>query len=165
MIDFFCLSKSFFDDLLKRQYIFKKGLFECYFCKPKEITLLTKTINADYYFLPNDHFSDSFNISTDEIVETTKLKNSRLCLIGKKGMEYILDQDKCIFTPFVNISKREFPDCTPFLRFNSLEIYPLLNNNNLIIDIVETGNTMMIHELEIKKEIMDIELFLLRRAK
>lgn len=157
--EFFKLSYSFFNDKKEREFYFKKDGYEVYFLKPKDITRFSELYEIEYFITSNDQFFNNKS-SMFDIVEDKILGIQRLSLIG---LNKDISKITTIVSPYSNIAKEYFPDKKIVHFESSLEIFPILNSDTGIIDIVETGSTMQIHNLIELKEILKTKILILKK--
>lgn len=97
------------------------------------------------------------------------LGKCRMCVAGKN--EYIEDTGRTlrVATKFVNIAKRYYASIgreIEIIKLNgSIELAPLLGPSDVIVDIVESGNTLKENDLKVLAEIFPISArFIANRA-
>lgn len=85
----------------------------------------------------------------------------RMCVAAKKGFS-LEDHDRTlrVATKFVNIARDYYAKQSreiDIIKLNgSIELAPLMGLSDVIVDIVETGNTLLENGLEPKETIVDI---------
>lgn len=153
------LNEVILKDMGSRIFIIKNENYEFYFLKPKDILRFINLYKIDYAVISNDYYCDEFN-NDYKILESKKFGIQKISLIGK---DMCLDNIKTIVTPYIDIAKKFFPN-KEILEFNSsLEIYPNINKEIGIIDVIETGNTIKKHDLYEIQKIMDLEILLIKK--
>jgi ATP phosphoribosyltransferase len=84
----------------------------------------------------------------------------RMCVCGKKDFFENAEKTLKIATKFPNITRKYYEEAgrdIDIIKLNgSIEIAPLLGLSDVIVDIVETGNTLRENGLELLKEILPI---------
>ena len=84
----------------------------------------------------------------------------RMCVAGKKGARDSRDQILRVATKFPRIAKRHYSaqsrDIDIIELHGSIELAPLLGLSDVIVDIVETGKTLLENGLEIRETIVPI---------
>ena len=84
----------------------------------------------------------------------------RMVVAAPKGFRDDSDYPLRVATKFVNIAQDYYPSKgrdIEIIKLNgSIEIAPLLGLSDVIVDLVETGNTLKANDLEVYEEIMDI---------
>ena len=84
----------------------------------------------------------------------------RMCVAGRKGTRESRDQTLRVATKFPNIAKRYYSaqsrDIDIIKLHGSIELAPLLGLSDVIVDIVETGKTLLENDLEIRNTIVPI---------
>lgn len=84
----------------------------------------------------------------------------RMVVAAPKGFRDDSDHPLRVATKFVNIAQDYYSSKgrdIDIIKLNgSIEIAPLLGLSDVIVDLVETGNTLKANDLEVYEEIMDI---------
>lgn len=84
----------------------------------------------------------------------------RMCAAGRRGFRDRRDQTLRVATKFPNIAKRYYSaqsrDIDIIKLHGSIELAPLLGLSDVIVDIVETGKTLLENDLEIRNTIVPI---------
>ena len=84
----------------------------------------------------------------------------RMCVAAKKGFEDNPERTLRVATKFPNIARDFYGRQSreiDIIRLNgSIELAPILNLSDVIVDIVETGNTLLENDLEPIEEIVSI---------
>lgn len=84
----------------------------------------------------------------------------RMVVAAPKGFKDTSDYTLRVATKFVNIAQDYYSSKgrdIDIIRLNgSIEIAPILGLSDVIVDLVETGNTLKANNLEVYEEIMDI---------
>lgn len=84
----------------------------------------------------------------------------RMMVAGPKGWEDNTDRTLRVATKFPRIASKYYTDRSrdiDIIKLNgSIEIAPILGLSDVIVDIVETGNTLRANDLEPKEKIVDI---------
>ena len=84
----------------------------------------------------------------------------KMCVAGKNGMRIPTDRTIRVATKFSNIAwnyySRQSRDIDIIKLNGSIEIAPLLDLSDVIVDIVETGATLRENGLVVYEEICDI---------
>ena len=83
----------------------------------------------------------------------------RMCVAGIKGVVPNADRTLRIATKFVNIAKQYYASQSreiEIIKLNgSIELAPILGLSDVIVDIVETGTTLVENNLEVKEDIVN----------
>jgi ATP phosphoribosyltransferase len=83
-----------------------------------------------------------------------------MCVAGIKGVVPNADRTLRIATKFVNIAKQYYASQSreiEIIKLNgSIELAPILGLSDVIVDIVETGTTLVENNLEVKEDIVNI---------
>ena len=84
----------------------------------------------------------------------------RMCVAGMNNFQDNPDVALRVATKFVNIAKTYYKSINrdiEIIKLNgSIELAPLLDLSDVIVDIVETGKTLIENDLEPKEKIVDI---------
>ena len=84
----------------------------------------------------------------------------RMCVAGKKGARESREQTLRVATKFPKIAKSYYSalsrDIDIIKLHGSIELAPLLGLSDVIVDIVETGKTLLENDLEVKETIVPI---------
>ena len=84
----------------------------------------------------------------------------RMCVAGKKGARESREQTLRVATKFPKIAKSYYSalsrDIEIIKLHGSIELAPLLGLSDVIVDIVETGKTLLENDLEVKETIVPI---------
>ena len=84
----------------------------------------------------------------------------RMCVAGRKGVRDNRNQTLRVATKFPKIAKSYYSaqsrDIDIIKLHGSIELAPLLGLSDVIVDIVETGKTLLENDLEVKETIVPI---------
>ena len=84
----------------------------------------------------------------------------RMCVAGKKGARESREQTLRVATKFPKIAKSYYIALSRYIDIiklhGSIELAPLLGLSDVIVDIVETGKTLLENDLEVKETIVPI---------
>lgn len=84
----------------------------------------------------------------------------RMCVAAKKGFEDNTERTLRVATKFPNIAREFYGRRSreiDIIKLNgSIELAPILNLSDVIVDIVETGTTLLENDLEPIEEIVPI---------
>lgn len=84
----------------------------------------------------------------------------RMCVAGRKGARDSRDQTLRVATKFPRIAKSYYSaqsrDIDIIKLHGSIELAPLLGLSDVIVDIVETGKTLLENDLEVRETIVPI---------
>ena len=90
----------------------------------------------------------------------TGLGKCRMCVAARKGFEDNPERTLRVATKFPNIARDFYGRQSreiDIIRLNgSIELAPILNLSDVIVDIVETGTTLLENDLEPIEEIVSI---------
>lgn len=88
------------------------------------------------------------------------LGKCRIAVAGKKGALSETGKTLRVATKFPNIAKKHYTEQSreiEIIKLNgSIELAPIVNLSDVIVDIVETGKTLKENNLEVLEEITDI---------
>ena len=125
--------------------------------KPSDVGIYVEKGVADIgivgkdILLENDH----------DVYELLDLKfgKCRVCMASVQGYKEDIERRLRVATKYVNISKNYFNSINrdvEIIKLNgSIELAPILNLSDVIVDIVETGSTLKENNLTLIKEIID----------
>ncbi|MBR6781193.1 MAG: ATP phosphoribosyltransferase [Clostridia bacterium] len=131
----------------------------CYFwSKPSDVSVYVERGAADIGIVGKDileeHGSNVFELAD------LQLGKCRMCVCGKKGENVPRNSTIRVATKFKNIAKNYFAQQSRDIEVvplnGSIEIAPLLDVSDVIVDIVETGTTLRENNLEPFADIMQI---------
>lgn len=131
----------------------------CYFwSKPSDVSVYVERGAADIGIVGKDilaeHGADVFELAD------LQLGKCRMCVCGKKGESLPENTTIRVATKFKNIAKTYFEQQSRDIEVvplnGSIEIAPLLDVSDVIVDIVETGTTLRENNLEPFTDIMQI---------
>ena len=97
-----------------------------------------------------------------EVYELSDLNMGKcsMCVAGKKGFVDNRNKTLRVATKFVNIAKEYYSaqgrDIDIIALNGSIELAPILNLSDVIVDIVETGTTLKENNLEVVERFMPI---------
>lgn len=126
--------------------------------KPSDVAIYVEHHAADVGIVGKDILLES----GPDVYELLDLNigNCRMAVAAPKG--YVEDPDRTlrIATKYVNIAKKFYSEKNrdiEIIKLNgSIELAPILGLSDVIVDIVETGNTLKANNLEVIEEFKDI---------
>lgn len=129
-----------------------------FWVKPSDVAIYVERGSADIGVAGKDIILES----EPNVYELLNLKRGkcRMMVAGKK--DWVDDTDKTlrVATKFPNIASQYYNSKSrdiDIVKLNgSIEIAPILGLTDVIVDIVETGNTLKANNLEAKEEIENI---------
>lgn len=131
----------------------------CYFwAKPSDVAIYVERGAADVGIVGKDILLEGGH----DVFELLDLKmgKCRMAVAGPKGVRPDSDKTLRVATKFVNIAREYYAGCgreIDIIKLNgSIEIAPLLQLSDVIVDIVETGKTLYENDLEPYETIMPI---------
>ena len=126
--------------------------------KPSDVAIYVEHHAADVGIVGKDTLLES----GPDVYELLDLNigKCRMAVAAPKG--YVEDPDRTlrIATKYVNIAKKFYSEKNrdiEIIKLNgSIELAPILGLSDVIVDIVETGNTLKANNLEVIEEFKDI---------
>ncbi len=141
-----------------RKLIFEEGNVRYFWVKPSDVAIYVERGAADVGVVGKD-ILEEYAPDVYEMVDLGFGK-CRMCVAGIKGVVPNADRTLRIATKFVNIAKGYYATQSreiEIIKLNgSIELAPILGLSDVIVDIVETGTTLVENNLEVKEEIMNI---------
>jgi len=141
-----------------RKLIFEEGNVRYFWVKPSDVAIYVERGAADVGVVGKDILLE-YSPDVYEMVDLGFGK-CRMCVAGIKGVVPNADRTLRIATKFVNIAKQYYTAQSreiEIIKLNgSIELAPILGLSDVIVDIVETGTTLVENNLEVKEEIVNI---------
>ena len=125
--------------------------------KPSDVGIYVEKGVADIGIVGKDILLEN----NHDIYELLDLKfgKCRVCMASVQGYKEDIERRLRVATKYVNISKNYFNSINrdvEIIKLNgSIELAPILNLSDVIVDIVETGSTLRENNLTVIKEIID----------
>lgn len=146
-------------ELLKdnRKLVFEDALVRYLIVKPSDVGIYVEKGVADIGIIGKDILLEN----SHDVYELLDLKfgKCKLCMASVKGYKENIERRLRVATKYVNVSKKYFDSINrdvEIIKLNgSIELAPILNLSDVIIDIVETGSTLKENNLIVIKEIVD----------
>ena len=121
-----------------------------FWAKPSDVAIYVERGAADIVFAGKDilleYQPDVYELSDLDIGKC------RMCVAAKKGFEDNTERALRVATKFPNIARNYYSKLSreiDIIKLNgSIEIAPILNLSDVIVDIVETGTTLLENNLE-----------------
>ena len=121
-----------------------------FWAKPSDVAIYVERGAADIGVAGKDilleHQPDIYELSDLDIGKC------RMCVAAKKGFEDNTERALRVATKFPNIARNYYSKLSreiDIIKLNgSIEIAPILNLSDVIVDIVETGTTLLENNLE-----------------
>ena len=129
-----------------------------FWVKPSDVAIYVERAAADIGIAGRDILLEY----RPEVYELADLGmgRCRMCVAGRKGTRESRDQTLRVATKFPNIAKRYYSaqsrDIDIIKLHGPIELAPLLGLSDVIVDIVETGKTLLENDLEIRNTIVPI---------
>ena len=125
--------------------------------KPSDVGIYVEKGVADIGIVGKDILLEN-NHDVYEILDL-KFGKCRVCMASVNGYKEDIERRLRVATKYVNISKNYFNSINrdvEIIKLNgSIELAPILNLSDVIVDIVETGSTLRENNLTVIKEIID----------
>ena len=129
-----------------------------FWVKPSDVAIYVERAAADIGIAGRDILLEY----QPEVYELADLGvgKCRMCVAGKKGARESRDQTLRVATKFPRIARNYYSalsrDIDIIKLHGSIELAPLLGLSDVIVDIVETGKTLLENDLEVKETIVPI---------
>ncbi len=125
--------------------------------KPSDVGIYVEKGVADIGIVGKDILLEN-NHDVYELLDL-KFGKCRVCMASINGYKQDIERRLRVATKYVNISKNYFNSINrdvEIIKLNgSIELAPILNLSDVIVDIVETGSTLKENNLTVIKEIID----------
>ena len=125
--------------------------------KPSDVGIYVEKGVADIGIVGKDILLEN-NHDVYELLDL-KFGKCRVCMASVNGYKEDIERRLRVATKYVNISKNYFNsinrDVEIIKLHGSIELAPILNLSDVIVDIVETGSTLRENNLTVIKEIID----------
>lgn len=143
-----------------RKLIFEdeKNMVRYFWAKPSDVAIYVEKGAADIGIAGKDILLE-YSPDVYELLDLG-IGKCRMCVAGIKGARLPEERTLRVATKFPNIALDHFQKHgreIEIIKLNgSIEIAPLLNLSDVIVDIVETGTTLKENNLEVIEEFVDI---------
>ncbi|MEI0526763.1 ATP phosphoribosyltransferase [Brachyspira murdochii] len=125
--------------------------------KPSDVGIYVEKGVADIGIVGKDILLEN-NHDVYELLDL-KFGKCKVCMASVNGYKEDIERRLRVSTKYVNISKNYFNSINrdvEIIKLNgSIELAPILNLSDVIVDIVETGSTLRENNLVIIKDIID----------
>ncbi|MEI0699546.1 ATP phosphoribosyltransferase [Brachyspira intermedia] len=125
--------------------------------KPSDVGIYVEKGVADIGIVGKDILLEN-NHDVYELLDL-KFGKCRVCMASVNGYKEDIERRLRVATKYVNISKNYFNSINrdvEIIKLNgSIELAPILNLSDVIVDIVETGSTLRENNLTVIKEIIN----------
>lgn len=125
--------------------------------KPSDVGIYVEKGVADIGIVGKDILLEN-NHDVYELLDL-KFGKCKVCMASVNGYKEDIERRLRVATKYVNISKNYFNSINrdvEIIKLNgSIELAPILNLSDVIVDIVETGSTLRENNLVIIKDIID----------
>ena len=140
-----------------RKLVFEDKGVRYLIVKPSDVGIYVEKGVADIGIVGKDILLEN----SHDIYELLDLKfgKCKLCMASVKDYKEDIERRLRVATKYVNVSKKYFDSINrdvEIIKLNgSIELAPILNLSDAIIDIVETGSTLKENNLIVIKDIVD----------
>ena len=143
-----------------RKLIFEdeKNGVRYFWVKPSDVAIYVEKGAADVGVVGKDILLE-YNPDIYELLDLN-IGKCRMCVAAKNGFRDNREKTLRVATKFSNIAKKYYSSIgreIEIIKLNgSIELAPILNMSDVIVDIVETGTTLKENDLSVVTEIVDI---------
>lgn len=140
-----------------RKLIFENKGIRYLIVKPSDVGIYVEKGVADIGIVGKDILLEN----SHDIYELLDLKfgKCKICMASIKNYKEDIERRLRVATKYINVSKKYFDSINrdvEIIKLNgSVELAPILNLSDVIIDIVETGSTLKENNLIVIKDIVD----------
>lgn len=140
-----------------RKLVFEDKGVRYLIVKPSDVGIYVEKGVADIGIVGKDILLEN----SHDIYELLDLKfgKCKICMASVKDYKEDIERRLRVATKYINVSKKYFDSINrdvEIIKLNgSVELAPILNLSDVIIDIVETGSTLKENNLIVIKDIVD----------
>ena len=140
-----------------RKLVFEDKGVRYLIVKPSDVGIYVEKGVADIGIVGKDILLEN----SHDIYELLDLKfgKCKICMASIKNYKEDIERRLRVATKYINVSKKYFDSINrdvEIIKLNgSVELAPILNLSDVIIDIVETGSTLKENNLIVIKDIVD----------
>lgn len=140
-----------------RKLVFENKGIRYLIVKPSDVGIYVEKGVADIGIVGKDILLEN----SHDIYELLDLKfgKCKICIASIKDYKEDIERRLRVATKYINVSKKYFDSINrdvEIIKLNgSVELAPILNLSDVIIDIVETGSTLKENNLIVIKDIVD----------
>ena len=140
-----------------RKLIFENKGIRYLIVKPSDVGIYVEKGVADIGIVGKDILLEN----SHDVYELLDLKfgKCKICMASIKDYKEDIERRLRVATKYINVSKKYFDSINrdvEIIKLNgSVELAPILNLSDVIIDIVETGSTLKENNLIVIKDIVD----------
>ncbi|TXJ11915.1 ATP phosphoribosyltransferase [Brachyspira aalborgi] len=140
-----------------RKLVFENKGIRYLIVKPSDVGIYVEKGVADIGIVGKDILLEN----SHDIYELLDLKfgKCKICMASIKDYKEDIERRLRVATKYINVSKKYFDSINrdvEIIKLNgSVELAPILNLSDVIIDIVETGSTLKENNLIVIKDIID----------
>lgn len=140
-----------------RKLVFENKGIRYLIVKPSDVGIYVEKGVADIGIVGKDILLEN----SHDIYELLDLKfgKCKICMASIKDYKEDIERRLRVSTKYINVSKKYFDSINrdvEIIKLNgSVELAPILNLSDVIIDIVETGSTLKENNLIVIKDIVD----------
>lgn len=150
--------REIYDDNRKLVFENKDSGVRYLLVKPSDVAIYVEHNAADIGIVGKDILLES-NPDVYELLDL-KLGKCKMAVAAENNYKENKDRTLKVATKFVNMTKKYYEDKNrdiEIIKLNgSIELAPILNLSDVIVDIVQTGNTLRENNLSVLDEFMDI---------
>lgn len=140
-----------------RKLVFENKGIRYLIVKPSDVGIYVEKGVADIGIVGKDILLEN----SHDVYELLDLKfgKCKICMASIKDYKEDIERRLRVATKYINVSKKYFDSINrdvEIIKLNgSIELAPILNLSDVIIDIVETGSTLKENNLIVIKDIFD----------
>lgn len=140
-----------------RKLVFENKGIRYLIVKPSDVGIYVEKGVADIGIVGKDILLEN----SHDVYELLDLKfgKCKICMASIKDYKEDIERRLRVATKYINVSKKYFDSINrdvEIIKLNgSVELAPILNLSDVIIDIVETGSTLKENNLIVIKDIID----------
>lgn len=140
-----------------RKLVFENKGIRYLIVKPSDVGIYVEKGVADIGIVGKDILLEN----SHDVYELLDLKfgKCKICMASIKDYKEDIERRLRVATKYINVSKKYFDSINrdvEIIKLNgSVELAPILNLSDVIIDIVETGSTLKENNLIVIKDIVD----------
>jgi ATP phosphoribosyltransferase len=150
--------KDFLEDNRKLVFQDDSNRVSYFLVKPSDVAIYVERGAADVGFVGKDILLE-YNPDVYELMDLNMGK-CKMCVAGKGDFDDDVSRPLRVATKFTNIASNYYLSLNreiEIIKLNgSIELAPILNLSDVIVDLVETGSTLRENNLQVLTEIFDI---------
>lgn len=150
--------KDFLEDNRKLVFQDDTNSVSYFLVKPSDVAIYVEKGAADVGFVGKDILLEC-NPDVYELLDL-KMGKCKMCVAGKAEFSDDINKPLRVATKFSNVARNYYQSQNreiEIIKLNgSIELAPILNLSDVIVDLVETGTTLRENNLKVLHEIVDI---------